>query len=153
MIRGARYSDPARPLEAASAVSVDGSAVVASHDQSLCMKSWASGSSRRSRRRQHAACSRRVAVEVGPNGIRIPEAGWLGWDEIEEVRLEILVSPAAASDPSQVSRRIGIMPRGHHLRARIPVAQRIASLLYSLCIKRFNPYSVGPPVKLARVRG
>jgi hypothetical protein len=91
----------------------------------------------------------RIAVKVGPNGIWLPEAGWLSWDEIEEVRLEILVNPAATSDPSQLSRRLGIMPRDRGLRARRPIALRIGGPLYSLYINRFNPYTVGPPVKLA----
>jgi hypothetical protein len=91
----------------------------------------------------------RIAIKVGPDGLWVPESGWLDWDEIEEVRLEILVGPAAASDPSQLSRRIGIVPRDPRLRARIPVAQRIASPLYGLYFRRFNPYTEGPPVKLA----
>ena len=91
----------------------------------------------------------RIAIKVGPDGLWVPESGWLDWDEIEEVRLEVLVNRAAASDPSQLPRRIGIVPRDRRLRARLPVAQRIASPLYGLHFRRFNPYTEGPPVKLA----
>jgi hypothetical protein len=91
----------------------------------------------------------RVAIKVGPDGIWLPESGWLGWDDIADVRLEILVNPAAASDPSQLSRRIGVMPRDELARARVPLAQRVTSPLYALYFKRFNPYTEGPPVKLA----
>jgi hypothetical protein len=92
---------------------------------------------------------RRIAIKVGPDGLWVPESGWLPWGEIEEVRLEILVNRAAASDPSQLSRRIGIVPRDRSLRARIPMAQRLASPLYNLYFKQFNPYAEEPPVKLA----
>ena len=91
----------------------------------------------------------RMSIRVGPDGIWLSKSGWLGWDQIEEVRLEVLVSRAALSDPSQLSRRIGIMPRDARLRSRVPVAQRIAGPLYNLYFKRFNPYTEGPPVKLA----
>lgn len=52
---------------------------------------------------------RRSVLEVGPRGVWIPEMGTLAWNEVREVRLEGVPSPADSGGPATYA-RLGIVP-------------------------------------------
>lgn len=54
---------------------------------------------------------RRSVLEVGPQGIWIPEMGRLAWNEIREIRLEAVPSPASAEPGGRATYgRLGVVP-------------------------------------------
>lgn len=91
---------------------------------------------------------RRDAIALGPTGIWLPETGWLRWEAVAEVRLEVLVNPRPATNVRPETRRLGIVPADPEIAARIPPVQRAWRLLWSY-FSRFNPYTGGPPIELA----
>ena len=59
----------------------------------------------------------RLAIEIGPAGVRLPEMGFLSWAEIAEVRLEVFRGVGSSQAPVTARyRRLGFVPRDSALR-------------------------------------
>lgn len=82
----------------------------------------------------------RDAVRVGPAGIWFAESGWIAWEEIREVRLEVLPGRGRGV------RRLGVVPLDPELAVRVPLVQWAARILWAPLLRTFNPYTLGEPL-------